>query len=124
MKTILLVDDDAFIEKVLRKRLQKAPYEIRRAENGRVGVEQALALVPDLILMDTHMPELNGPDAVRALRQHGYTGAIVALTACEDEATRQQFLTAGCDGIIPKPFGKEVVATIARFLAQEAPSGE
>jgi CheY-like chemotaxis protein len=124
MKTILLVDDDPFIEKVVRKRLQKAPYEIRRAENGRVGVEQAFALEPDLILMDTHMPELNGPEAVIALRARGYTGTIVALTACDDDGTRRRCQDAGCDGIIPKPFGKEVVATIARLMDQKEPSAE
>ncbi len=124
MKTILLVDDDPFIEIVLRKRLQNASYEIRRAENGRVGVEQAFALEPDLILMDTHMPELDGPDAVTVLRGLGYTGTIVALTACDDDGTRRRCQDAGCDGIIPKPFGKEVVATIARLMDQKEPSAE
>jgi len=64
-------------------------------------VEKAMAIQPDLILMDMHMPVMNGYQAVRSLREQGYKGIIIACTSVREYS---DILEAGCDGIIEKPF--------------------
>ncbi|HDN25819.1 MAG TPA: response regulator, partial [Thioploca sp.] len=56
MKTIVIVDDDEKIKRMLTRRLKKAGYEIHTAENGKIGIEKVLELQPSLTLMDMHMP--------------------------------------------------------------------
>ena len=103
MKTILIVDDDVKIKRMLTRRLKKAGYEIHTAENGKVGVEKALELRPNLTLMDMHMPVMNGYEAVSTLRKKEYTGIIVALTASAMVDDVHKSISAGCNHFISKP---------------------
>src|SRR5690606_15427726 len=73
----------------------------------------------DLILMDVVMPELNGVEATWTLRQQGYTGKIVILTAAEKEFDMAASLCAGADDYLPKPFTPE---DLHRVLEQHCPS--
>ncbi|MCW8890019.1 MAG: response regulator, partial [Sedimenticola sp.] len=81
MARILLVEDDVMISRMLSLRLQMKGHQVELAENGKVGMEKALATPYDIILMDMHMPVMDGHEATKALRDAGYTGLIVAVTA-------------------------------------------
>lgn len=103
MKKILIVDDDAAIRQMLELRLGLAGYALFFAQNGEVGVREALLIQPDLILMDMHMPVMDGHTAVRTLRQQNYTGIIAALTASALVHDGNQAFAAGCNYFISKP---------------------
>ncbi len=96
MKSILVVDDKENIRKLLQRRLRKNGYEIHFAENGEIGVKKAFELQPDMILMDMHMPKMDGDVAVHELRQKGYQGLVVALTASAMVTDQRAMIDAGC----------------------------
>ena len=72
MAEILIVDDEAAIADMLELRLGVRGHVIHKAADGRQGVDQAMTLMPDLILMDMQMPVMGGEEAVKHLRQKGY----------------------------------------------------
>ena len=116
MSDILIVDDDRKIIRMLTRRLKKAGYHIHAAENGQIGVDRAIELTPNLVLMDMHMPVMNGYEATRTLRQQGYTGLIVAITASAMADDTQKSIQAGCDYFISKPIDTEFEGRIKELL--------
>jgi signal transduction histidine kinase/CheY-like chemotaxis protein len=105
---ILLVEDGKDNQRLIRHILNRAGVETDVAENGKAGLEQALAQrdqgsAYDVILMDIQMPVMDGHEATRRLRRAGYSGAIIALTAEAMVHEQQRCLDAGCDGYIAKP---------------------
>ena len=101
--TILIAEDHEDSREALRMLLDAFGYRVETATNGREAVETALAQQPDLILMDVMMPELDGFEATRRLREHaGFRQVpIVALTAME--GARERVMAAGCDDYVAKP---------------------
>ena len=106
---LLLVEDGRDNQKLLSYILQKAGAEVQIAQNGREAVEifEALDALPrsgfDLVLMDMQMPEIDGYAATGMLRDLGFTGPILALTAHAMEGDRQRCIKAGCQDYLPKP---------------------
>lgn len=117
MASILLVEDDAMISRMLSLRLRMQGHEIETAENGRVGMEKTLAGHYDLVLMDMHMPEMDGHEAVRKLREQGYSGKIAAVTASAMSSDSQKAIAAGCNHYISKPVGEDFEQLVADILA-------
>ena len=101
--SILIAEDHEDSREALRTLLDAFGYRVETANNGREAVEAALAQQPDLILMDVMMPELDGFEATRRLREHaGFRQVpIVALTAME--GARERVMAAGCDDYVAKP---------------------
>lgn len=118
MTEVLIVDDDVKIVKMLTRRLKKAGFGVHTAENGQIGVEKALELHPDLILMDMYMPVLDGYKATQALREKGYAGIIVALTASAMAHQASKSLQAGCDRFIAKPVGIDFEQQLRNILEE------
>ncbi|MEK8018476.1 MAG: response regulator [Candidatus Parabeggiatoa sp.] len=116
MTKILLIDDDEKIKRMLTRRLKKAGYEIHTAENGKIGVEKVLALQPNLTLMDMHMPVMNGYEAASALRETGYTGLVIALTASAMAEDVHKSITAGCNYFLSKPIEVDFEQKILAIL--------
>jgi CheY-like chemotaxis protein len=88
-------------------------------ENGQQAIDKALQAVNDrqpydVILMDMVMPEKDGFTATRQLREAGYMGRIVALTANNGSGARQECLAAGCDDFASKPIDRETLITAVR----------
>ena len=113
---ILLVDDNEQIRKMLLRKFKKTDWDIIEAENGKIAVELAIEHQPDLILMDMHMPVMDGHEATRYLRKKGYEGKITALTASVMHSDNQQALNDGCDYFIAKPISKNFLKTISEML--------
>ncbi len=126
---VLLAEDvpDSYV--VLRQILQRMNLEPEIAEDGRLACEMAERSKAegkpfDLILMDIQMPKLNGYGATRWLREHGWKGPIVALTAHALVGDHAKCLEAGCDDYIAKPItAKGLRDVLARYLGQTAVAG-
>jgi CheY-like chemotaxis protein len=105
MPKILLVEDNEMNRDMLSRRLQRKGFEVEMAVDGLQGVAMALANRYDLILMDMSLPELDGWEATRRVREgHGEQRVpIIALTAHAMSGDREKALEAGCDDFDTKP---------------------
>ena len=118
-KRVLLVEDDLSTIDVLEKALQHLGYEVRVATNGLEAVKMAVSELPDLVVMDIMLPELDGFAATRRLRENPSTRdvPILAATAKAMPGDKEKCLAAGCDGYIAKPFShRELEVAIAGVL--------
>ena len=119
MSHILVIEDEDAIRANLRRFLQLEGHTVSEAANGRDGVEQARARLPDLIICDLMMPELDGFEVLRAVCGHPATRhiAFCFLTASAEKDTRHIGLAQGADEYLTKPFDlAEMRAAIARLL--------
>ena len=111
---VLLVEDNPVNQRVIALKARHLGVEPRIVENGAQAVEVALAEPYDLILMDMQMPVMDGVTATRTLRERGYAGPIIALTANSTQQDRQQCLDAGCNGFLTKPIENALFADLLR----------
>ncbi len=104
-KRILVVEDNMDTYELVRFILEKNDYETFLAMNGRDGVNAAKKQVPDLIIMDMSMPEMDGWTATSIIKQDPQVSAIplIALTANALPGDRQRAMDAGCDEYVTKP---------------------
>ena len=115
MKKILVVEDEASLRKDIIEMLSYEGFDVIGAENGRVGITQAQQHLPDLIICDIMMPELNGYDVLAELRKESKTATIpfIFLTARTDKMDRRQGMEQGADDYLTKPFAiQELLRTI------------
>jgi len=106
-KQLLVIDDEGDIREVARLSLQLTEgWTVMTANGGSAGTALALSMEPDAILLDVMMPDMDGPNTLRALQQHGATKSIpvIFLTAKVQAADHQKYMQLGVRGIIPKPF--------------------
>jgi two-component system cell cycle response regulator DivK len=105
MPSILLVEDNELNRDMLSRRLTKKGFEVFMAVDGESGLELALSLKPDLILMDMSLPVIDGWEATRRIKYHPDMKSIpvIALTAHAMGEDRQRALDAGCDDYDTKP---------------------
>jgi PAS domain S-box-containing protein len=121
---ILFVEDGPDNQRLIAYLLEKAGAEVTVAENGQVGLTCALASRDraepfDVILMDMQMPIMDGYEATRRLREQGWTGPIIALTAHAMKESRDECLEAGCDDYLTKPIDRQaLVQTVAAQAAR------
>ncbi|MBC8212627.1 MAG: response regulator [Gammaproteobacteria bacterium] len=116
MAKILLVEDDEFISRMINMRLTLRKHQVELAFNGQQAVEKAPAGDFDLVLMDMHMPVMDGHQATRKLRESGYGGLIIAVTASVMSADSQKAIKSGCDNYISKPIGADFEDRIEAIL--------
>ncbi|HYT68474.1 MAG TPA: response regulator [Vicinamibacterales bacterium] len=102
---VLLAEDFEDARDLYRDYLEFSGFSVKTASNGREAIEQAIALQPDVILMDASMPVLDGWQATRELKTNPVTQHIpvLALTAHAFDDARQQAQAVGCDGFVTKP---------------------
>ena len=105
MCRILLVEDSAPIRDMLTRRLVKRSFEVIHAGDGASACDLARQVRPDVILMDLHLPVLDGWEATRRIKTAPDTGAIpvIALTADAMQGDREKAMAAGCDDYETKP---------------------
>ena len=120
-RKILVVEDNDMNMQLVEFLLEEGGYTIVKATSG----EEALALTrdsagaPDLILMDIHLPGMDGLSVVRAMKEDARTARIpiLALTAHAMRGDKDRFLDAGCDGYISKPIDvKTFIAAIEQYF--------
>jgi len=117
MPRILLVEDNELNRDMLSRRLQRKGFEVEMAVDGRQGVEMALTGNYDLILMDMSLPEIDGWEATRRVREAPQTRnvPIIALTAHAMSGDREKAISAGCNDYDTKP--DRLLGKIAALLA-------
>ena len=105
MKNILVADDKATSRELIRIALEGDDYAITEASDGIEAVRCARELGPDLIILDLHMPGLDGFGVLAELRRDGHFAAtpIMALTASAMQGDRERALSAGFDSYVSKP---------------------
>lgn len=105
MKKVLVADDKASSRELVRTVLERCGYEVVEAADGAEAVAVARATEPDLVLLDLHMPVLDGFGAIQALRHEPRFAAtpVVALTASAMEGDKAHAINAGFTGYITKP---------------------
>jgi DNA-binding response OmpR family regulator len=124
-KTILVVDDQENLRKMLKDYLTEEGFSVLTAENGQAALYVARQGAPDMILLDIMMPEMDGYEFMRPYRRERQT-PIILLTAKLEETDKVVGLELGADDYVTKPFGlRELVARIHAVLRRsERDSGE
>jgi CheY-like chemotaxis protein len=118
--TILVVDDFADARLTIKRMLELRDYRVMEATNGREAVEAVRRNCPDLILLDLNMPEMDGLEAAKHIRecrdlcQHV---PIVALTAYDTYGMKEAAIEAGCDDYLTRPIDfEQLERVLRRFL--------
>jgi two-component system chemotaxis response regulator CheY len=113
MKTCLVVDDSRVIRTVARKIIEELGFQVIEAEDGRVALDKSEQSMPDGVLLDWNMPNMDGLEYLRALRAlpGGDKVRVVFCTTENDLTHIQAALKAGADEYIMKPFDAEIVKT-------------
>ena len=116
MTTVLIVEDEPKIAQVARDYLQAAGCTVVTAGDGRSGLQAAARTRPDLVVLDLRLPDIDGLDVARRLRQGGPV-PIIMLTARGEESDKLVGLELGADDYMTKPFSpKELVARVRAVL--------
>src|SRR3954468_9811699 len=125
MARILIIEDDRAIALGLRLNLRKEGHEVQLAQDGETGLRLALAPEVDLVVLDVMLPNRNGYDVLRDLRQQGSAAPVLMLTAKGMEGDKILGLKLGADDYLAKPFGLgELLARVEALLRRRPPAPE
>lgn len=117
MPSVMIVDDAAFMRVSIRNILLKNGFEVAgEAENGTVAVQKYAELKPDVVTMDITMPEMNGLDALKAIRKLDPDAKVVMVSALGQEAMVRDAVIAGAKGFIVKPYKEDIIVETLRKL--------
>lgn len=122
---VLVVEDDAVNQRVIRLLLERCGLDVVVAENGKIGFEKAISEYWDLVFMDCHMPVMDGITATKKIREHEVQNGlshtnIVALTANAKESDKAACLAAGMDDFLAKPVRKTGLKSVLDAWFPEA----
>ncbi len=117
---LLVVDDELQILRVLRASLRGRGYEVRTAQGGEAALDEIHKQMPDLIILDLMMPEMNGLEVCRRVREFSDV-PIIMLSAKGEERSKVAALDAGADDYVTKPFGmEELLARVRAVLRRQS----
>lgn len=119
-QTILVVDDEVQIRRLLRITLDAAGYSVIEADTGRFGLDEAVRRQPDAIVLDIGLPDMSGLEVLRQLRQWSRVPVLV-LTVVSEEPEKVAALDAGADDYLTKPFGAAELTARLRAILRRAP---
>lgn len=110
-KKVLVIDDEEELLRLLKVRLENAGYSVSVANNGKSGIERAKETLPNVILLDLMMPEMDGFQVCKELKSDKKTSdiPIVALTALGEEESAKKALKLGVKTYVVKPFDSEML---------------
>jgi DNA-binding response OmpR family regulator len=124
MTRVLLVEDNPDLAFGLRASLEVEGYDVVHAETGPTGLAAARDAAPDLVVLDLMLPEMNGYEVLRRLRQAGAEMPVLILTARGEEAGKVQGFRLGADDYVVKPVGVlEFLARVDALLRRSRPRG-
>jgi len=122
---VLVVDDDRAVRDALRRALTLGGYEVRAVEGGAEAIEAVVQEIPDAVVLDIGMPDIDGLEVCRRLRLLGNRVPILMLTAREAVSDRVAGLDAGADDYLVKPFDvNELKARLRALLRRTGPDGD
>ncbi|MFW5748806.1 MAG: response regulator [Chloroflexota bacterium] len=119
---ILYIEDNPQNMRLVRKMLLSGGYDMLEAPDGLSGLAIAAREVPDLILMDINLPDIDGMEATGRIKSDPMLQhiPIIALTANAMFGDRERFLSAGCDGYLAKPVSKnELLSTVGLYFGDK-----
>jgi two-component system, OmpR family, KDP operon response regulator KdpE len=116
---VLVIEDDRSMRRLLKAALENNGYRLVEAENGEEGLRQAATRSPDLVLLDLGLPDLDGLEVTRRLREWSAV-PIIVLTARGQEADKIRTLDAGADDYVTKPFAVEELLARIRVAERHA----
>jgi len=122
---VLVTDDERSVRSAVRRALALEGYRVSEAEHGRQALDQVVRDRPDAIVLDVLMPEVDGLEVCRILRDRGDSIPILMLTARDEVSHRVAGLDAGADDYLVKPFAlEELLARLRALLRRSAPDDE
>ena len=118
MKSVLIVDDSIVSRKMLINLVEHAGYSVAaEAINGREAVELYKKLRPDVVTMDITMPEMNGIDSMKLIREFDPDAKVILITAAGQMEKRQEAFDNGASGFITKPYeNQDILDAIAKCV--------
>lgn len=121
---VLVIEDDEEIVDVLRRTLRAEGYEVRATEEGADGLQLSTEFLPDLVVLDLGLPDMDGLEVCARLREGGGEVPILMLTARAETDDRVTGLDSGADDYLVKPFERaELLARIRALLRRHPPRG-
>lgn len=118
---LLIVDDEPAIQRFLTTALDNGEFSLYQAENGRAALTAAVAVKPDVILLDLGLPDMDGVDVIARIRQWSQV-PIIVLSVRDRETDKVTALDTGADDYLTKPFGVgELLARIRATLRRSQP---
>ena len=118
--TVLVVDDVVSNVLLLKVLLTNEKFKVITAGNGKEALSQAVNARPDLILMDIKMPNINGLDATRAIREMSADVPVIAVSAYAYEKDKIAAIESGCNDFLTKPVSADLLKmTINKYLKQK-----
>jgi two-component system KDP operon response regulator KdpE len=121
---VLIIEDEAPIRKFLRVSLSGEEYRLDEAETGKQGLTMAASQPPDLVILDLGLPDMDGLDVLRSLREW-LSAPVIVLSARGQERDKVAALDAGADDYLTKPFGVgELLARVRVAFRHTARAGE
>ncbi|PWU19690.1 MAG: DNA-binding response regulator [Bdellovibrio sp.] len=116
---VLIIDDEVLIRQTLRLNLRSAGFTIAEAADGKLGIEKVGEFHPHLVILDLGLPDMNGLDVLKALRQWTRV-PIIILTVVDEEEAKVRLLDAGADDYLTKPFGKQELLARTRVALRNS----
>jgi len=120
MKSVLIIDDEPPIRRLLRLTLEPAGYKVHEAETGQLGLQEAAAKRPDVIILDMGLPDMEGLSVLKRLREWSPT-PVLMLTVRNQESDKVAALDSGADDYLTKPFGTAELLARLRAIQRRAP---
>jgi len=117
--TALIIDDEIQIRRLLRMALESKGYTVRDAENGQMGLQEAVFLKPDVILLDLGLPDMDGVDVLKRLREWSSVPVLI-LSVRDQESVKLAAFDAGADDYVSKPFSTaELLARLSAIQRRQ-----
>ena len=115
MKSVLIVDDSRVSRKMIRHLLEHSGFEVAaEAINGKEGLDLYVKLRPDVVAMDITMPEMNGIDALKAIKEHDPDAKVVIISAAGQDYNKADAIRAGAVAFVTKPYSDEEILEALR----------
>ena len=119
-RTILIADDNKVNQMVAKLMLEREGYVVSIADTGKIAIESLINQTIDMILMDVHMPDMDGHEATRTIRASGNQVPILAITGGDTDSELQECINSGMNDFIIKPFEyEEFHQKIKKYLLQQ-----
>jgi DNA-binding response OmpR family regulator len=125
--TVLVVDDDPVILKLLEVNFEMEGFEVVGASDGAMGLERARQVLPDIVILDVMMPRMTGYEVAKALREDDDTAhiPIIFVTARAQSSDVERGIELGVDDYVTKPFDPlDLIARVNALLARSQPEAD